>query len=75
MVGKLLLYEREHMLLVTRHQHYRLLLSPPRRGLTQRRDLGDAADKGKQCSKHLTPNTKCGSDMVMLLCLCIVQGF
>lgn len=56
MVGKLLLYEREHMLLVTRHQHYHLLLSLARRGLTGRRDLQDAADKGKQRSKQLTSN-------------------
>lgn len=46
MVGKLLLYEREHMLLETRHWRYRLLLSPAGRGLTRRRDLRDAADKG-----------------------------
>lgn len=66
MVGKLLLYEREHVLLVRRHPHYHLLLSPARRGLTQRRDLRDAADKGEQCSKDLTPNAECRSNMVML---------
>lgn len=55
MVGKLLLYKSKHMLLVTRHQHYHLLLSPARRGLTQRRDLRDAADKDAdvQNTSHL----------------------
>lgn len=53
MVRKPLMYGREHTSLLTRHQRYRVLLSPGRRGLTQTRDLTDAPDKNKQCSKHL----------------------
>lgn len=60
------------MSLVTRQS---ALPSPGRRGLTQRRDLRDATDKGKQCSKQLTPHAKCRSDMLMLMFLCMVQGF